>query len=621
MALYGGIAPQGFPGGQGVTSFQNGQAIYGPNIDDLKASADAVKQIVGPNYDTINKYIQGVQNGTFTAGNLGVVFEPVQPATQFVHEQIAPGLKELVGLFQLVKLDPTQQVIQKRFMVFNSSHWSRITDLMTGRQDMSTLFTANASVIQYGKSAEMELKAFRSPQGATLWYNILKQAATGYINSVIHTCVAALLDCSPTKLAGAQMPLQPYAIPITFREVLEMNSDMFGILGKGVNSLLTLFDYANQEAMRRGISGFNSLICNKGTLNRVQKSMVGQPSLLDSWRNVPTEQDATMFVLKHSEFQRLLEVGPVSVGPNSAKVLPFLRRVNIWTHNVIDGAQLPAGRTFTTYNRATDDFQRVYITGVLNLAPEEEDNACVFLVFTPYEVETESMVFLASGVENGPELHLSPILDGVAFHSSQFKLTYNAAFSVAAHVPNKNTIWFAEHTFIRRVLAGPEGSKTVAHPGHTDPARAGMVRLQERYAVRVLKEEFNPEWVKFMSFTGRFPAHMTGEEDIQCWSLRERKCANVIQAFQPGSLVLPDSFDDEGTRFPIVSSLEYTQVGNNATMCDGFFGQNCYKGCVKALTCSGIHRAFNNDPNSLRLEVPQNRVPAGIAAGNPFEEE
>ena len=137
----------------------------------------------------------------------------------------------------------------------------------------------------------------------------------------------------------------------------------------------------------------------------------------------------------------------------------------------------------------------------------------------------------------------------------------------------------------------------------------------------LLKEEFNPEWVKFMSFTGRFPAHMTGEEDIQCWSVRERKCANVIQAFQPGSLVLPDSFDDEGTRFPIVSSLEYTQVGNNATMCDGFFGQNCYKGCVKALTCSGIHRAFNNDPNSLRLEVPQNRVPAGIAAGNPFEEE
>lgn len=620
MALYGGIAPQGFPGGQGLTSFQNGQAIYGPNIDDLKASADAVKQIVGPNYDTINKYIQGVQNGTFTAGNLGVVFEPVQPATQFVHEQIAPGLKELVGLFQLVKLDPTQQVIQKRFMVFNSSHWSRITDLMTGRQDMSTLFTANASVIQYGKSAEMELKAFRSPQGATLWYNILKQAATGYINSVIHTCVAALLDCSPSKLAGAQLPLQPYAIPITFREVLEMNSDMFGILGKGVNSLLTLFDYANQEAMRRGISGFNSLICNKGTLNRVQKSMVGQPSLLDSWRNVPTEQDATMFILKHSEFQRLLEVGPVSVGPNSAKVLPFLRRVNIWTHNIIDGARLPADRTFTTYNRVTDDFERVRITNVLNRAIGAPDNECLFLVFTSYEAETESMVFLASGVENGPELHLSPILDGVAFHSSQFKLTYNAAFSVAAHVPNKNTIWFAEHTFIRGIRRGPRGNGTEQHPGELRPN--AFVELGARYAVRIRKTAFDSEWVKFTSFTGMFPAHMTGEENVQCWAPGELKCHNVIQAFQPGSLVLPDSFDDEGTRFPIVSSLEYTEVGDNVTMCDGFFGQNCYKGCVKALTCSGIHRAFNNDPNSLRLEVPQNRVPVGIQAApiNPIEE-
>jgi hypothetical protein len=415
------------------------------------------------------------------------------------------------------------------------------------------------------------------------------------------------------------MPLQPYAIPITFREVLEMNSDMFGILGKGVNSLLTLFDYANQEAMRRGISGFNSLICNKGTLNRVQKSMVGQPSLLDSWRNVPTEQDATMFVLKHSEFQRLLEVGPVSVGPNSAKVLPFLRRVNIWTHNVIDGARLGADRTFITYNRLIDDYQQVRITGVENLAIGEPDDQCIFLVFTPYEVETESMVFLASGVENGPELHLSPILDGVAFHSSQFKLTYNAAFSVAAHVPNKNTIWFAEHTFIRRILNGPKGNTTRLHPGGA--RGVANVDLASRYCVRVSKQDFDSEWTKFTSFTGVFSSHMTGDTEVRCWANAERKCANVIQAFQPGSLVLPDSFDDEGTRFPIVSSLEYTGVGNNATMCDGFFGQNCYKGCVKALTCSGIHRAFNNDPNSLRLEVPQNRVPAGIAAGNPNAEE
>lgn len=280
--MFSQIAPQAVPGGAGLAGPQNMQGFFGPNVQELQATSDAIKQVVGPNYTGFDRYIQGMQLGMFTAGNMGVVYEPVPPATTFVHETIAPGLQELVSLFQLVKLDPTKQVIQKRFMVFNSSHWSRITDLMTGNQDMSTLFTSHASVIQFGKSAEMEIKAFKSREGATLWYNILKQAATGLINSMIHTCIAAILDCAPSRLAGMQVSLQPYAFPITFDEALRMSIDIFGILGKGTNSLLTLFQYAQEEAMRRGIPGFNSLICNKGTMNRVQRSLIANPSIIDS---------------------------------------------------------------------------------------------------------------------------------------------------------------------------------------------------------------------------------------------------------------------------------------------------------------------------------------------------
>ena len=598
--MFAQIPPQGVPGGAGLAGPQNMQGFFGPNIQELQATSDAIKQVVGPNYAGFDRYIQGMQLGMFTAGNMGVVYEPVPPATSFVHETIAPGLQELVSLFQLVKLDPTKQVIQKRFMVFNSSHWSRITDLMTGNQDMSTLFTSHASVIQFGKSAEMEIKAFKSKEGATLWYNILKQAATGLINSMIHTCIAAILDCAPSRLAGMQMPLQPYAFPITFDEALQMSIDIFGILGKGTNSLLTLFQYAQDEAMRRGIPGFNSLICNKGTMNRVQRSLIANPSIIDSWRNVPTEQDAKMFVLKHSDITRVLEVGPVSIGPNSAKVLPFVRRVHIITHSIVPCNRVRPDRPeFVTYDRFADDFVTVQIDGFEDQSNGAPDPDCSYIVFCPLEVETESVAFLASGVEGGPELHMSSLLDAVAFHASQMKITYNAAISAAAHIPNKNTIFFAEHASIRRVIRGPSNRVTRA-------LRNGTSLTTDRYyAVKVTNASIQRRNV--LSVAGVFPAEMTGEGDLRSWGDSTVRVSNLRTVYSPGQVVLPDAFDDEGSSFPWVSTQEYCfcEFGNqrHEEMCDGFFGQNCYKDCVKAITGRGIHRPFNNDRTSVALHL------------------
>ncbi len=598
--MFSQIAPQAVPGGAGLAGPQNMQGFFGPNLQELQSTSDAIKQVVGPNYTGFDRYIQGMQLGMFTAGNMGVVYEPVPPATTFVHETIAPGLQELVSLFQLVKLDPTKQVIQKRFMVFNSSHWSRITDLMTGNQDMSTLFTSHASVIQFGKSAEMEIKAFKSREGATLWYNILKQAATGLINSMIHTCIAAILDCAPSRLAGMQMPLQPYAFPITFDEALRMSIDIFGILGKGTNSLLTLFQYAQEEAMRRGIPGFNSLICNKGTMNRVQRSLIANPSIIDSWRNVPTEQDAKMFVLKHSDINRVLEVGPVSIGPNSAKVLPFVRRVHILTHCIVPADRVAPGiRDFTTYDRLLDDFVTVRIADFHDQSGAAVEADCSYIVFFPLEVETESVVFLASGVEGGPELHMSSLLDAVAFHASQMKITYNAAISAAAHIPNKSTIFFAEHASIRRVLRAPINRNTLRLQDGTE------LNTNNCYAVKVRNNSIRNR--NIVSVTGQFPARMTGENNIQCWGNAPITVNNLRTVYNPGQVVLPDAFDDEGTSFPYVSTQEYcfSQVGNlrHEEMCDGFFGQNCYKDCVKAITGRGIHRPFNNDRSSVALHL------------------
>lgn len=649
-ALYS-LPPVGAPGGAGLVGAQNFQALYGPNLDELRATADAIKQVIGPNYNSFDRYIQSQQLGTFTAGNLGVVYEPVQPALEFVHAQIEPGLKDIISLFSLVRLDPTKQVIQKRFMIFNSSHWSRITDLMTGNQDMSTLFTSNANVIQFGKSAEMEVKAFRSANGATLWYNILKQAATGYVNTVIHTCISALLDCAPSRLSRLGQPsMLPYAQPVEFEDALEMASDIFGILGKGTNSLFTLFDYARQEAMRRGITGFNSLICDKGTVNRIQQSMMGiGQNIFDSWRNVPTESDATMYMLKHSEIRRLLEVGPVAVGPNSAKVLPFVRRVHVITHCIVDEEELKKNEyKFRTFDRFSDQFVDLELPpnaavvdsrergdefaslsmaagdqearrSEMSLRPPAEENSgaeekkieaslakvkggkdeYVYVVFTALLVEVESLVFLASGVENGPELHLSPIIDAVAFHASQMKITYNAAFSAAAHIPNKNTIWFAEHAALNRVIRGPKPD-SVIQPWGT------ALSVDHRCYLKISKSQLRGvHGNKFLSVTGEFPTTMTNQTSpILCFGGRTQDL-NTVGLIEQASNLFPDAFDDDGSKFPIVSTLEYSKVGKGKedpeTQCDGWFGQHCYKGCMKALTHKGIRRPFNNDSEHVKI--------------------
>lgn len=622
-ALYN-LPPVGAPGGAGLVGAQNFQALYGPNLEDLRATADAIKQVIGPNYNSFDRYIQSQQLGTFTAGNLGVVYEPVQPALEFVHEQIEPGLKDLISLFSLVRLDPTKQVIQKRFMIFNSSHWSRITDLMTGNQDMSTLFTSNANVIQFGKSAEMEVKAFRSANGATLWYNILKQAATGYVNTVIHTCISALLDCAPSRLSRLGQPsMLPYAQPVEFEDALEMASDIFGILGKGTNSLFTLFDYARQEAMRRGITGFNSLICDKGTVNRIQQSMMGiGQNIFDSWRNVPTESDATMYTLKHSEIRRMLEVGPVAVGPNSSKVLPFVRRVHVLTHCIVSERELRrTGGRFTTFDRCSDQFVELTLPGFAAPREEEEEkressgprgfasesgleakgeDEFVYVVFTPSLVEVESLVFLASGVENGPELHLSPIIDAVAFHASQMKITYNAAFSAAAHIPNKGTVWYAEHAALNRVIKCPSPKSAIEPWG-------SPLSVEKRCYLKVRKSALQGiHGNKFLSVTGVFPTAMTNKADDDfCFGGAQRAFGDTVGLVEKGSELFPDAFDDDGSKFPIVSTLEYSKVGTRKedpeTQCDGWFGQHCYKGCMKALMHKGIRRPFNNDSEHVKI--------------------
>jgi len=593
-----------------------------------RATNAAIQAVIGPSYKGYENYVRGQAWGMTTSGNLNqtaVIDRPFEPP-QIIHELMAEGLNELVSFFEVKSIDPSDRLVKSVALVFNASRWPRITDLTQGDQDMHSSFKTEAATVQVGKMAEVDVKTLQTAAGRRMWYERLKQASNGLMNTIVHFCITALLSCSPDKLArtAGNNYIAPYTARMNFKDALALYIGQFNVVGKGphgINDLATILQTIQQL---RDNSRYDSLIADVGFVNRLARGMSSWTldSLVHSLVGIPDSSDTKSFVLKHAELRRILEVGSIAVGPNGPKVPPFTRNVMIATHQLI-----PCNATdIRIFDRRLDTWVDLpngaaLTAGAINLtgAGAIDPARCSVLIFTVYQAQTGTVVVLDTNQQR-PQLHMSSITSATTIGGDQLKLGFYAAMTIAAVVPNKNAVLHLNDVVLRQITRGG-GLYNASRVTNTRGGGAGSFDLKN-HRTRVCFVVRNEDIfglhgdLSILSLFGMFPASMTNSEPITTWQSRRVDAAGrpipagaeAVNHFgEPVAIAgqfTPESVINGQITMPYLSTRDacmYTDAANVRKMVqpNGIFGKHAYEGCTAdmmgALGSSGYLRPYSAD--------------------------
>lgn len=569
---------------------------------DWQNDVRAIAAVVGPDYVNTDRFQQTGLLGIQTAGN-SLTFEGYAnrsaSTTSYVMEKIDPALQEILTFFKHVPLDPNTQSFERRIVVFGSSKWQRVTDLMTGNSDTMALYKSRVFTQQFAKSAEIDVKRLRNPDGARLWYMQLDQAALGFLNTLLHVAIDALMKCMNSNLGhnSTGAPPDPAgSVPLYTR--VRRARDQFGILTKGQTGLQNLGMEIDTLGRMRDMN-YTVAVMSKRVLDGIQKTMT--PGPLENWREIGPAGYAGTYISTVTGIQRVLAVGPVSAGPNVPKVNVFSRVVNVLVHNIV-APDFKAGHAvvFKTYNRFTDNFENVEVAGshVLDLATDStKANECRLLVFTLYGCRVSATCHIATNAPDGPELHLSNFTDCVSLFGAQLKVSYNAVFSVAAHIPNPNTVAFVECAYLEEVTSGGGTSVQDLVKNDFNPTPLPTSRFAFIVDKKTLVGLNNDTTI--LSLLGDVPAAVAmGERNSKTWvpvygkasgvtdeSKFNAKFGNMLANIIANPMS-PLRVQQSRFQIPAISTEEYTQEalaavapppareGNN------WFGRHTYASCM-----------------------------------------
>ena len=609
---------------QAPVNWQNTQPAFptrgfAGQSSDWQNDVRAIAAVVGPDYVNTDRFQQTGLLGIQTAGN-SLTFDGYAnrsaSTTSYVMEKIDPALQEILTFFKHVPLDPNTQSFERRIVVFGSSKWQRVTDLMTGNSDTMALFKSRVFTQQFAKSAEIDVKRLRDPDGARLWYMQLDQAALGFLNTLLHVAIDALMKCMGSNLGqnnNSGAPPDP-TINIPLYTRIRRARDQFGILTKGQTGLQNLGMEIDTLGRARDMN-YTVAVMSKRVLDGIQKTMT--PGPLENWREIGPAGYAGTYITTITGIQKVLAVGPVSVGPNTPKVNVFSRVVNVLVHNIVTSDGKGATHTeFRTYNRFTDGFEDVKMdhAHVLNLSSHAVNHVDVkLLVFTLYGCRVSATCHIATNTPDGPELHLSNFTDCVSLFGAQLKVSYNAVFSVAAHIPNPNTVAFVECAYLEEVTGG--GGTTVQNlsggnafsPSPLPTSRFAIaVNVEAKDGMGVMQPAltgFNND-TTILSLIGVVPANVAlGERNPNTWvpdfkahgtdeAKFHAKFGNML-ANVTASPMSPLRTQQSRFQIPVISTEEYTQelsppaaAGNppvlkgEAREGNNWFGRHTYASCM-----------------------------------------
>lgn len=609
--------------GLGGTQPINPPGMAGLSPADRETNT-AIQAIVGPSYKGYENYKRGEAWGMTTSGNLNqtAVYDRPPEPVQFIHEQMAEGLEALLAYFEVKSIDPSDKLIKTVALIFNASRWPRITDLTQGDQDMHSSFKTEAATVQVGKMAEIDVKVLNTPLGRRMWYERLKQASNGLLNTITHFCINALLGCSPDKLARTANGnyIAPYTSRLSFTQALALYIGQFNVIGKGPHGINDLASILQVVQQTRDNARFDVLITDAGFTNRLTRTMASWTleSLVHSIVGIPAASETKSFVLKHTSLSRILETGPIAVGPNSPKAPPFTRNAMVCTHQIIPGDATDV----QIFDRRLDTFVSVSDAKlapgeVINLAAEGDEAKCSYIIFTLYQAQTSSTAILDTNRQR-PELHLSKVTSATTLGGDQLKLGFYAAMTIAAVVPDKNSVLFMNDILLKQIMRGgglyEDSVVTDALPFDLKHHRTRIVVRVRTASIRGLNGDRN-----VLSLFGSFPTAMTNSEVIETWAsntgdtAEAKMKAKVANSGKPVAIsgnFAPESVINGQIAFPYLSTRDaciYTLNGTrHVIQPNGIFGKNAYEGCtgdsMGSLGSGGYLRPYSSDV--LRMNNP-----------------
>ncbi len=599
------------------------QPINPPGVSGLapadRATNTAIQAIVGPSYKGYENYKRGEAWGMTTSGNLNqtAVYDRPPEPVQFIHEQMAEGLEALLAFFEIKSIDPSDRLVKTVALIFNASRWPRITDLTQGDQDMHSSFKTEAATVQVGKMGEIDVKVLNTPLGRRMWYERLKQASNGLLNTIMHFCINALLGCSPDKLARTANGnyIAPYTSRLSFTQALNLYIGQFNVIGKGPHGINDLAAILQAVQQTRDNARYDVLITDAGFTNRLTRTMASWTleSLVHSIVGIPAASETKSFVLKHTNLSRILETGPISVGPNSPKAPPFTRNTMVCTHQIIPATATNIeifDRRLDTFVSATNAELAAAVIDLTGAAVDADQAPFSYIIFTLYQAQTGSTAILDTNRQR-PELHLSKVTSATTLGGDQLKLGFYAAMTIAAVVPDKNSVLFMNDILLKQIMRGGGlfGDSTV-----TDARRFDLKNHRTRICVKVrtasirgLNGDRN-----VLSLFGEFPAAMTNAEDISTWESSTGITANATMqtrfaaSGKPVAIsgqFAPESVINGQIAFPYLSTRDaciYTLGGaRHVIQPNGIFGKNAYEGCtgdsMGSLGSGGYLRPYSSD--------------------------
>lgn len=588
----------------------------------------AIQAIVGPSYKGYENYKRGEAWGMTTSGNLNqtAVYDRPPEPVQFIHEQMAEGLEALLAYFEVKAIDPSDRLIKTVALVFNASRWPRITDLTQGDQDMHSSFKTEAATVQVGKMAEIDVKVLNTPLGRRMWYERLKQASNGLLNTITHFCINALLGCSPDKLARTATSnyIAPYTSRLSFTQALQLYIGQFNVIGKGPHGINDLAEILQIVQQTRDNARYSVLITDSGFNNRMTRTMASWVlgGMIHSIVGIPAASETKSYVLSHTSLSQILETGPISVGPNSPKAPPFTRNIMVCTHQIV-----PAEATgIQIFDRRLDTFVPVsdaeLAARVIDLSNNAADDVCSYIFFTLYQAQTSSAAILDTNRQR-PELHLSKVTSATTLGGDQLKLGFYAAMTIAAVVPDKNSVLFMNDIRLKQIMKGG-GVFADSAVGNAAATAFSLKQNRTRVCVRVLTASIRGLYGdrSILSLFGSFPAAMTNAEVVETWASDLAGAANTAEAKMKATFAnsgkpvaisgqfAPESVINGQVSFPYLSTRDaciYTLAGaRHVIQPCGIFGKNAYEGCtgdsMGSLGSGGYLRPYS--PDVLRMNNP-----------------
>lgn len=610
------------------------QPVNPPGVSGLapadRATNTAIQAVVGPSYKGYENYKRGEAWGMTTSGNLhqtAVYDRPPEPV-QFIHEQMAEGLNELLAFFEAKAIDPSDKLVKTVALIFNASRWPRVTDLTQGDQDMHSSFKTEAATVQVGKMAEIDVKVLNTPLGRRMWYERLKQASNGLLNTIMHFCINALLGCAPDKLARTANGnyIAPYTSRLSFNQALNLYIGQFNVIGKGPHGINDLASILQTIQQTRDNSRYEVLITDAGFTNRLTRTMASWTleSLVHSMVGIPAASETKSFVLKHTNLSRILETGPIAVGPNSPKAPPFTRNTMVCTHQIIPAT----ANNIQIFDRRLDTFVSVgageLAAAAINLtgdpAGADDQRPYSYIIFTIYQAQTGSTAILDTNRQR-PELHLSKVTSATTLGGDQLKLGFYAAMTIAAVVPDKNAVLFMNDIVLKQIM---RGGGLFTDSIVTNPAAAARAFDLKRHRTRICVK-VRTDMIRglngdrnVLSLFGEFPAAMTNTEPIETWASNTADTADAkMREYCNGRPVAisgqfaPESVINGQIAFPYLSTRDACIYEDDAgrkhfIQPNGIFGKNAYEGCtgdsMGSLGSGGYLRPYSSDV--IRMNNP-----------------